>query len=114
MIVITDKMKDAMHDDPVELILELSSIVDRILPYSIHTDEEVSGKFVPFTVIESYDVCKVIMLEVLLIYIQYIIIGTEYNGDVSDTADLALGDKAEPSVIQGLTFKNEISVFEIV
>ena len=94
MIVITDKMKDAMHDDPVELILELGSIFDRILPYSIHTDEEVSGEPVPLTVIKSYDVSEVIMLKILLIDIQYIIIGTEYDGDVSDAAYFALGDEA--------------------
>ena len=114
MVVITDEMKYAMDDDPVEFLGKFSTVFDCILTDRIHTDEEVSGKTVPFTIIEGDDVCEIIMLKIFLVDIKNIIVGTEDYGYVTDASYLALSDELQPTVIQGFSLENEISVFEIV
>ena len=89
MIVVTDQMKYTMNNHPVQLILELGTIFDSILPDSIDTDEQVSRKFITLAVIKSDDICKIVMLKILLIYIQYIL--SEQNMiDMSPTLRISL------------------------
>ena len=114
MVVITYKMKDSMNDDPVELIGKLSSVLDGILSYSVDADEQVTGKLVTFAVVECDDVCKVVMLEILLVDVKYIIVGTEDYRDVPYSSDFALCDKLQPLGIFGFALKNEVCIFEIV
>ena len=103
-----------MNDYSVKFLFEFGSVLGSIFPYAVDTYEKITGESVSLAVIKCNDIGEVIVLEIFLIYIQYIIIRTEYYGNVSNTTDFTLCDETEPSVIQGLTFKNEISVFEIV
>ena len=75
MIVITDQMKDTMDNDPVQLVLEFSSIFKRIFTDTVDADEKVTRESVPFAIIEGDDVCEIIMLKVLLVYIQDVVVG---------------------------------------
>jgi hypothetical protein len=103
-----------MYNRPVEFILEIRTVLYGILTNCINTYEEISRQFITFTVIECDDVCKIVMLKILLIDIQNIIIRTEDYGNVSYSADLTLCNKAQPTVIESFTFENEISVFKII
>ena len=114
MIVITDQMKDTMDNDPVQLVLEFSSIFKRIFTDTVDADEKVTRESVPFAIIEGDDVCEIIMLKVLLVYIQDVVVGTEDYRYVTDAADLALGYKSKPSVVQSLSLKNEVGIFKVV
>ena len=103
-----------MNDDPVELIGKLSPILDGIFPDRIDTDEKITGKSVTLAIIESDDIREIIMLKIFLIDIQYIIVRTEDYGNVSNPSYFTLGNKPEPTIIQGFSLENEISIFEIV
>ena len=114
MIIITDQMKDAMNNDSVQLLLEVSTIFNGILPDTVNTDEKITGQSVSFTIIESDYICKIIMLKISLIYIKDIIVRAEYDIDVTDATDLAFCNKAKPAVCSCLSLKNKVCVFEKV
>ena len=79
-----------MNYNTVKLIGKLGSVSKRVLLYGIDGDKQITREFVPFAIVESYDVRKIVVLEVLHIHIQNVIIGTENNGDISQPADFAL------------------------
>ena len=56
-----------MNDDTIQLILEIRSVFDGIFSDSINTYEEISGKPVTFTIIESNYIGEIVMLKILLI-----------------------------------------------
>ena len=114
MIIVSDEMKDSMNNYSVQFLLEFSSILWSILPDTVYTDEEITGKSVTFAVIKSYDIGEVIVLKIFLVYIQYIIVGTEDDRDLTDSSDLAFSNKSEPAVIQSLTLENEVCILKIV
>ena len=114
MIIIADEMENAMDYDSVEFFLELGSILDCIFTDTVDADEQVTGESVPFAIVEGDDVSEIVMLEVLLIYIEDVVVGTEDYRYVTDTADLAFSNKTKPTVIQGFALENEICVLEIV
>ena len=112
MIIISDEMKDAMNDHPVEFIFEISSILDGIFTDRIYTDEKITRKLVSLAIIESDDVGEIIMLKIFLIDIKNIIVRTEYDRYVADASDFAFCDKTKPAVIQGFSLENEICVLK--
>ena len=114
MIIITDEMENAMDYDSVEFFLELGSILDGIFTDTVDADEKITGKSVALAIIEGDDVSEIVVLEILLVYIENVIVGTEDDGDVSDATDLAFCDKSEPAVCSCFSFENEVSIFEIV
>ena len=59
-------------------------------------------------------ICEVIVLKILLVYIQYIIIGTEDDRNLSYSPDFTFSHESEPTVIQSLTFKNEVCILKII
>jgi hypothetical protein len=97
MIIISDEMKKAVNDDPVELIGKLGPVERGVLPDGIYAYEKVSGETVSFTIIESNDVRIIIVLQIFYIDIQNIIIGAEYNRNVSQTLGFTLRYKLEPA-----------------
>ena len=103
-----------MNDYSVKFLFEFGSVLGSIFPYAVDTYEKITGESVSLAIIKCNDIGEVIVLEIFLIYIQYIIIRTEDDRYLTDPSDLTFSNKSEPAVIQGLTFKNEISVFEIV
>ena len=109
MVIISYKMKKAVDNDPVQLILELSSILTGIFPDTVDTYKEISGQSVTFTIVESNDIGKIIVLEISLVYIQNIIVRTEDYRYVTRTLYLALGNKPQPPVIKCLAFKDKTS-----
>ena len=111
MIVISDKMKKAVDDDPVQLILEFGSKLDGIFTDRINTNKKVSGKTVPLTVIESY---KIIVLKILLIDVKHVIVRTENNRYIPYSTYFALGRKFQPLVRFTTVAEFEVSVLKII
>ena len=114
MVIITYQMQKTMHHHSVQFFRKFSSILDGIIPDSIDTYKKVTGKSVTLTIIESDDICEVIMLKILLVDIKNIIVRTEYYGNITNAADFAFSNKTKPTVIQGFALENEICVLEIV
>ena len=114
MIIIADQMKDAMDDDSIEFLLEFGSILYRVFADAVDTDKKITRQLIILAIIEGDDVSEIIMLEILLVYIENIIVRAEDDGDVSYTADLALCYKSKPTVIERLTFKDKVCVFKII
>ena len=50
------------------------------------------------------------MLEILLIYIQNIVVGTEYDRYAADPFDFAFSHKPEPFAIEGLASENKVGI----
>ena len=114
MIIITYKMKYSMNNDPVQLFLEVGTVLDGILPDTVNTYEKITGQPVTLAIIESDDVSEVIMLKIFLIDIQDIIVRTEDYIDITDATDLAFSYKTKPAVIHCLTLENKVCVLEKV
>lgn len=114
MIVISDKMKKAVDDDPVQLILEFGSKLDGIFTDRINTNKKVSGKTVPFTVIESYNIRKIIVLKILLIDVKHVIVRTENNRYIPYSTYFALGRKFQPLVRSTTVAEFKVSVLKII
>ena len=89
MVIVADEVQQAVHDDAIELIRKLRPVKSGILPHGIYGDEKVSGEAVSLAVIEGDDIGIIIVLQIFYIDIQYIIIGTEYYRNVSETFGLA-------------------------
>ena len=114
MVIITDEMKDTMDNDPVQLVLEFGTIFESIFTDTIDTDEKVTGKSVPFAIVEGDDVSEIVMLEVLLVYIEDVVVRTEDYRYVTNATNFAFSNKSKPSVVQSLPFKNEVGIFKVV
>ena len=112
MIIIADEMENAMNYDSVEFFLELGSILDSIFTDTIDADEKITGKSVALAIIESDDISEIVMLEILLVYIKNVIVGTEDDGNVSDATDLAFCDKSEPAVSKSLSLKDKVCILK--
>ena len=81
MIIIAYQMKNTMNDYTVKLILKCSSEEISISPYGINAYEKITGKNVLFTIIKSYNVRIIIVLEKFHIYIQQVIVRAENDID---------------------------------
>lgn len=107
-------MKKAVDDDPVQLILEFGSELDGIFTDRINTNEKVSGKTVALTVIESYNIRKIIVLKILLIDVKHVIVRTENNRNIPYSTYFALGRKFQPFVCFTTVAEFEVSVLKII
>ena len=74
VIVVTDKMKKAVDNYTVKLISEISTEIQRILLHAVNADEQIAGKDIINTIIESDDVCVVVVFEVTDVYVKNIIV----------------------------------------
>ena len=74
MVIITNEMENPVNYDPVELIIKLSSVLERILTDRIYTYEKISIKFVTLTIIKSNYVGKIVVTEITLVDIEDIVI----------------------------------------
>ena len=111
MVVIADQVQDPMNDYTVQLVLEIGSIESRILPDRIDADEQVAGKGVALTIIESDDVGIVIVLKIFKIDVQNILVRTKNDGNVTKFPHLTLGNKFEPLGSKTLLLEKETDVF---
>ena len=103
-----------MNDYSVKFLFEFGSVLGSIFPYAVDTYEKITRESVSLAVIKCNDIGEVIVLKIFLIYIQYIIIRTEDDRDLTDPSDLTFSNKSEPAVIQGLTLENEVCILKIV
>ena len=78
MVIITYEMKQTVYNYPVQLVLERSPVFSGIFLHAVYTYEKITRQDITLTVIESYYIGKVIMLQILPVHIKYIIVGTEY------------------------------------
>ena len=111
MVIVTDQVQDPMNNHPVQFIGECGSIMLGIVPDRIDADEKVSAEAVALTVVESDDICEIIMLEIFHVHVQDIIVRTENDGDVSETADFALRDELEPAARQAFLLESKFRIF---
>ena len=84
MVVISDKVKDSMDYDPVEFIIKSGTVERSIIPDGIYTYEKVAGKDFTFTIIERYYIDIVIVLELFLVDLKEIRVGTKYDVYISE------------------------------
>ena len=112
MIVITYKMKNTVNDDSVKFGIEICFIEICIVPYSIDTDEKVTGKNITLTIIESDDVSIVMMIKGPDIDIENVRVWTKNNVYLSYSAILSHGDGLDPSVREPPDIEFETGIFK--
>ena len=100
-----------MNNYSVKFLFEFGSVLGSIFPYAVDTYEKITGESVSLAVIKCNDIGEVIVLKIFLVYIQYIIIRTEDYRYVPYPSYLAFGNKLEPAVGNGFSFKNKGFLF---
>ena len=111
MVIISYKVQKAVDNHAVKLIGKLGPIEGGVFTHGINTDKKVSGKAIALTIVKGNNIRIIIVLQIFYIDIQNIIIGTKYNGNVSQTLGLTLGHKLEPTGSQALFLKGELAIF---
>ena len=74
-------MQDAVDDDAMQLTL--IGLIQHlcIRTHSVEADEDITTEAMALAIVESDDVCVVIMLQILQIYLQDALIGAEKVAD---------------------------------
>ena len=67
MIVITDKVQKTMDDDAIEFVSELRPVESGVLTNAVYADKKVTREAIAFAVIESDNVCIIIVLQIFYI-----------------------------------------------
>ena len=81
-----------MDDDPVQFtFVVVIGELFRIGAYGIEADEEVTAKAVAFTVVESDDICVIIVLQILAVHFEYLLVRAEDVGDFTDSFSVSGG-----------------------
>jgi hypothetical protein len=114
VVVVTNQMKKTMNDDPVEFLIELGTIFNCILTNCVDTDEQISGKLVSLTIVESDNVGKIVMLKITHVDIKDVIVGTKNYVNIADSSDLTAGDELQPAVRGQFILENKLDIFTIV
>ena len=114
VVVVTNQMKKTMNDDPVEFLIELGTIFNGILTNGVDTDEQISGKLVSLTIVESDNVGKIVMLKISHVDIKDVIVGTKYYVNIAYGSDLTASDKLQPAVRGQFILENKLDIFTIV
>jgi len=114
VVVVTNQMKETMNDDPVEFLIELGTIFNGILTNGVDTDEQISGKLVSLTIVESDNVGKIVMLKITHVDIKDVIVGTKYYVNIAYGSDLTASDKLQPAVRGEFILENKLDIFTIV
>ena len=82
-VVNATKMQDSMNNGAMQLFVIRSVESIRICFHCIQTNEQVSGYFIAFRIIKGNDICIIIVLEILSVYFQDFLIGTEDITDIT-------------------------------
>ena len=114
VVIVADEVQDAVHNDAVQFIGKLGSVERSILLYGIDGDEQVSGEPVSLTIVESDDVCEIVMLKVTHVHIEDVVVGTEYYVNVSDGFDFAASDHFQPTVVRLFVLENKLYILAII
>ena len=114
VVVVTNQMKKTMNDDPVEFLIELGTIFNGILTNGVDTDEQISGKLVSLTIVESDNVGKIVMLKITHVDIKDVIVGTKDYVNIAYGSDLTAGDELQPAVRGQFILENKLDIFTIV
>jgi hypothetical protein len=114
VVVVTNQMKETMNDDPVEFLIELGTIFNGILTNGVDTDEQISGKLVSLTIVESDNVGKIVMLKITHVDIKDVIVGTKNYVNIADSSDLTAGDELQPAGRGQFILENKLDIFTIV
>ena len=85
-VIDSAKVEDAVDDDPVQFtFVVVIGELFRIGAYGIEADEEVTAKAVAFTVVESDDICVIIVLQILAVHFEYLLVRAEDIGYFTDS-----------------------------
>ena len=112
MVVIADKMKQSVYDDPVEFLGEVRLVINRVFPYRIDADKKIAGESVSFAVIEGNYVGKIIVLKILFINLKDVVVGTENYIDLPEFFLFQASNGLKPGVVLTAALEPEISILK--
>lgn len=96
LVVDATQVQDAMDDDTMEFtivgLLELLGIG----AHRIERNEQIATDFVPFGIVESDDVCVIVMLQILAVDLEDLLIVAEDIRDLPYPLTMILGDLFHP------------------
>lgn len=112
MVVIADKMKQSVYDDPVEFLGKVCLIINGVFPYRIDADEKVAGESVSFAVIKGNYVGKIIVLKILFINLKDVVVGAENYIDLPEFFHFQACNGLKPGVVLTAALEPEISILK--
>ena len=81
-----------MDDDPVQFtFVVVIGELFRIGAYGIEADEEGTAMAVAFTVVESDDICVIIVFQILAVHFEYLLVRAEDVGYFTDSLSVSGG-----------------------
>lgn len=86
----------------------------RIVPDAVYAYEKIPVKDIAFTIIEGNDICKIVMMKILVVDFKDVVVRTENDIDIAELTDLTLRDHLEPSVVQGSALELKLDIFVII
>ena len=84
-------MQDAVDDGTVEFLVIIRVECLGVCPDRIEADEQVARDLISFRIIEGDDIRVIIVLEILAVYLQYLLVGTEDIADISRFLSVCIG-----------------------
>jgi len=111
MVIIANKMQNAMNNDPVQFLIKSGIVKNRIFPDGIDAYEEVPRQNVFFAIVKCYYVCEKIMIQISDVYIKDIIVRTEDDIDFAQSSHFTLSHHLEPSIVQSLLLEFKLYIF---
>ena len=86
-----------MDDGTVEFLVIIRVECLGVCPDRIEADEQVTRDLISFRIIEGDDIRVIIVLEILAVYLQYLLVGTEDIADISRFLSVCLGHCLDPA-----------------
>lgn len=110
-VAIATEVKDAMDDNPMELIPLADAIRFRVLNYAFDADKNITADDVGLLgIVERDDIGERMVVEVLLVYGQQVGIGAKYETELARGTTLRFSDCLNPFPNFSLLFRFEISI----
>ena len=111
MVIVTDQMKQAMDDDPVEFGFEGCAVKGGIVADGVDADEQIARQGIPFAIIKGNDVGIVLVPEITDVHVKDVRVGTKDHGQVADLPALYFRHLFQPAVGEPFLTEGKNDIF---
>lgn len=114
LVVDAAEVEDSVYDDSVQLLGVGCLLCFGIAFYGVEADKDIAVYRVPFCIVEGDDVCIVIVVEVLLVYLKYFLVVAENVCDVTNFFPVCSSHGAQPCSCLASLDVWELDIFGLI